>query len=56
MLEPRLHIPEIIAMSGNLMSAEIVEVNPSLSHSEGAKETVDLGLQIITSLMGKSII
>ena len=47
---------EAVAMTGNLASAEIVELNPTLSHNEGAEETIELGLQIITSLMGKSII
>lgn len=50
------YVAEAIAGSGNLSSAEIVELNPSLSDTEGAKETADLGLQIITSFMGKSII
>lgn len=51
------YVAEAAARSGNLVSAEIVELNPLLSEDdEGAQETVDLGLQIITSLMGKSII
>lgn len=50
------YVAEAAARSGNLASAEVVELNPTLSHDEGAKETVELGLQIITSLMGKSII
>lgn len=50
------YVAEAIAGSGNLASAEIVELNPSLSDTNGAKETADLGLQIITSFMGKSII
>ena len=49
-------VAEMVAASGNLASAEIVELNPNLSDDSGADETVDLGLQIITSLMGKSII
>ena len=49
-------VAEFAAQSGNLASTEIVELNHTLSNGEGAKETVDLGLQIITSLMGKSII
>ena len=49
-------VAEAVAQSGNLSSAEIVELNPTLSNDEGAQETVELGLQIITSLMGKSII
>jgi arginase len=50
------YVAEAVACSGNLASADIVELNPTLSHEEGAAETVDLGLQIITSFMGKSII
>ena len=49
-------VAEAIAGSGNLASAEIVELNPSLSDADGATATVDLGLQLITSFMGKSII
>jgi arginase len=49
-------VAEFVAQSGDLASAEIVEVNPSLSNNDGANETVELGLQLITSLMGKSII
>jgi len=49
-------VAEMVAASGNLASAEIVELNPNLSNEGGADETVDLGLQIITSFMGKSII
>lgn len=49
-------VAEMVAQSGNLASAEIVELNPNLSDDSGADETVDLGLQIVTSLMGKSII
>ena len=49
-------VAEFLAQTGNLASAEIVELNPSLSDDDGANETVELGLQIITSFMGKSII
>jgi arginase len=49
-------VAEYVARSGDLASAEIVEVNPSLSSDDGANETVELGLQLITSFMGKSII
>lgn len=51
-----LYVAECVAYNGNLASAEIVELNPTLSHKEGAQDTVELGLQIITSFMGKSII
>lgn len=49
-------VAEFAAKSGNLASADIVELNPTLSDGEGARDTVDLGLQIVTSFMGKSII
>lgn len=49
-------VAEVLAMSGNLASADIVELNPTLSHDQGAEDTIDLGLQLITSFMGKSII
>jgi arginase len=49
-------VAEVVALSGNLASAEIVELNPTLSNKAGAEATIELGLQIITSLMGKSII
>lgn len=49
-------IAEFVAQSGDLASAEIVEVNPSLSNDDGANETVELGMQLINSFMGKSII
>jgi arginase len=49
-------VAEAAARSGNLASAEIVELNPSLSNDSGAAETMELGLGLLTSLMGKSII
>ena len=39
-----------------LSSADLVELNPSLSDERGGDEAVDLGKQIITSFMGKGII
>lgn len=49
-------IAEAAAKSGSLASAEMVELNPTLSDGEGSKETVELGLGVLTSLLGKSII
>lgn len=49
-------VAEFVAQSGNLASAEIVELNPTLSDDGGADETIELGEQIISSFMGKSII
>jgi len=49
-------VAEMAAQSGLLASAEMVELNPSLSNDAGATETTELGLHICTSMMGKSII
>lgn len=49
-------VAEFLAQSGNLASADIVEINPNLSNKEGANETIELSLQLITSFMGKSIV
>jgi arginase len=49
-------VAEFVAQNGNLASAEMVELNHTLSDGDGAKKTMDLGLHIVTSLMGKSII
>jgi arginase len=49
-------VGEAVAQSGNLSSAEIVELNPTLSHDKGGDDTLELALQLITSFMGKSII
>ena len=51
-------VAERAAMSGCLCSADMVELNPNLSE-EGSQEgddTVELGLGITASLMGKAII
>lgn len=52
------YVAEAIAASGRLLAAELVELNPSLSpgDAEGGRTTIELGLQILTSLMGKSIL
>jgi arginase len=49
-------VAESVAKSGNLASLEMVELNPTLSDASGSNETIDLGLGIISSFMGKSII
>ncbi|KAL3943019.1 MAG: hypothetical protein SGBAC_002878 [Bacillariaceae sp.] len=49
-------VAEAAAQSGNLASAEIVELNPTLSDDGGADETLELGEQLISSFMGQSII
>jgi arginase len=50
------YVAEAAARCGTLASAEIVELNPTLSSEGGANDTIELGLHLITSLMGKSII
>jgi arginase len=50
------YVAEAVAYTGLLASAEIVELNPFLSSDDGAQETLDLGMQLITSMMGKSIL
>ena len=50
------YVCENVAASGCLASADIVELNPTLSDGEGAEDTVQLGLHLITSFMGKSIL
>ena len=49
-------VAEAVAKSGALASVEMVELNPTLSDGAGSSETIELGLGLITSLMGKSII
>ena len=49
-------VAEAVAMSGALASVEMVELNPTLSDGIGSDETIELGLGLISSLMGKSII
>jgi len=50
------YICESVAACGALASADIVELNPTLSDEDGGDMTIDLGIQLVTSLMGKSII
>jgi arginase len=50
------YVAEAVVRSGNLASAEIVELNPTLSDGDGSSDTVELGLGLVTSMMGKSII
>jgi len=49
-------IAEFACSTGQLASADIVELNPTLSDQQGADDTTELGFQLITSMMGKSII
>ena len=50
------YVAEAIVETGLLASADIVELNPQLADLNGANETTEMGLQIIASVMGKSII
>ena len=49
-------VSERVSKTGMLSSADLVELNPSLSDERGGNETVDVRKQIITSFMGKGII
>ena len=46
---------EHVVKSGALASAEIVELNPTLSDGQGANETLELGYQLIAALCGERI-
>ncbi|KAL7527384.1 hypothetical protein ACHAXR_001929 [Thalassiosira sp. AJA248-18] len=49
-------VAEYVVKSGALASAEIVEVNATLSDGQGASETVELGHQIVSALLGEAIL
>lgn len=47
-------VAEYLSQSGQLASAELVEINPTLARTvEDANKTVELGLDVIKSFMGK---
>eukprot|EP00804_Cyclotella_cryptica_P025633 CCRYP_002853-RA/>CCRYP_002853-RA protein AED:0.10 eAED:0.10 QI:861/1/1/1/1/0.85/7/742/174 len=46
---------EHVVKSGALASAEIVELNATLSDGQGASETIELGHQLIAALCGECI-
>jgi len=48
-------VAEHVVKSGSLASAEIVELNPTLSDGQGADETLELGHKLVTALCGESI-
>ena len=49
-------VAEHVVKSGSLASAEIVEVNTTLSDGQGATETVELGHQLVNAMMGEAIL
>ena len=49
-------VAESVVKSGALSSAEIVEVNATLSNDDGARSTVELGHQLITAMLGEVIL
>ena len=49
-------VAESVVKSGALSSAEIVEVNATLSDGDGAGRTVELGHQLITAMLGEVIL
>jgi len=47
-------VAEYLSQSGHLASAELVEINPTLASTvEDANKTVEIGLDVIKSFMGK---
>lgn len=48
-------VAESAVKSGALASAEIVELNPTLSDGQGASETVELGRHLVRALLGDCI-
>lgn len=51
-----LYVAEAVAETGMLGSLDMVEVNPSLSHDEGADLTADLANLVTASAMGSRIV
>ena len=49
-------VAEHVVKSGNLGSAEIVEVNATLSDGQGASVTVELGHQLVNALLGEAML
>jgi arginase len=49
-------VAEHVVKSGNLASAEIVEVNATLSDGQGASVTVELGHQLVNALLGEAML
>jgi len=50
------YVVEAAVKTGLLASADLVEVNPTLAEGRDANETTLLGLHIVESILGKSII
>ncbi|KAL7497150.1 hypothetical protein ACHAWT_005313 [Skeletonema menzelii] len=49
-------VAEYVVKTGSLASAEIVEVNHTLSDGDGANETVELGHNLVNAFLGESIL
>ena len=49
-------VAEHVVKSANLASAEIVEVNATLSDGQGASVTVELGHQLVNALLGEAML
>ena len=50
------YIAEACADSGKLRSMDMVEINPDLANEHGRNATVDLGIELVLSALGKSIL
>lgn len=49
-------VAEHVVKSGALASAEIVEVNATLSDGQGASATIELGHQLVNSMLGEAML
>ena len=49
-------VAEYVVKSGSLASAEIVEVNHTLSDGDGADATLEMGYNLIKAFLGQSIL
>jgi arginase len=49
-------VAEHVVKSGSLASAEIVEVNATLSDGRGASATVELGHQLVNAMLGEAML
>eukprot|EP00736_Rhodelphis_marinus_P012539 Rmarinus@m.25926 len=47
---------EQMARSGCLTSMDLVEVNPALSNTEGAKKTIQMGIGLLLTALGKHVL
>lgn len=49
------YLAEVLGGTGQLRSMDVAEVNPLLASDEGAKETVDTAVDVVSAAMGKQL-